>query len=74
MTVERIDENLCNGCGICVDDCSMDVFRLDEAIKKAYIKYGRDCMTCYMCEMVCPTKAIYVSPEPARSYKFVIKM
>jgi NADPH-dependent glutamate synthase beta subunit-like oxidoreductase/NAD-dependent dihydropyrimidine dehydrogenase PreA subunit len=29
MTVERIDPVLCNGCGICVDSCSVDVLRLN---------------------------------------------
>jgi NADPH-dependent glutamate synthase beta subunit-like oxidoreductase/Pyruvate/2-oxoacid:ferredoxin oxidoreductase delta subunit len=29
MTIERIDQELCNGCGICVDSCSVDVLRLD---------------------------------------------
>jgi NAD-dependent dihydropyrimidine dehydrogenase PreA subunit len=74
MAVEKIDENLCTGCGVCVEDCSMDVLRMDETSEKAYIKYPMDCMTCHMCEMVCPTDAIYVSPEPARSHKFVIKL
>lgn len=29
MSLERIDETLCNGCGTCVDTCPMDVIRLD---------------------------------------------
>jgi NADPH-dependent glutamate synthase beta subunit-like oxidoreductase/Pyruvate/2-oxoacid:ferredoxin oxidoreductase delta subunit len=31
MTVERIDSERCNGCGICVNSCSVDVLRLDTA-------------------------------------------
>ena len=74
MTIERIDENLCTGCGICVSDCPMDVLRMDEATEKPQIKYRGDCMTCYMCELVCPVDAIYVSPEHARSHKFLVKL
>lgn len=29
MSIERIDPNLCNGCGMCVNACPCDVIRLD---------------------------------------------
>lgn len=62
MTIERIDPELCNGCGICVNSCSLDVIRMDEEGKKAIIQYPEDCMLCYFCEQDCPENAIYVSP------------
>ena len=37
MSIERIDPELCNGCGICVDSCSMDVIRMEQEKKKAVI-------------------------------------
>jgi NAD-dependent dihydropyrimidine dehydrogenase PreA subunit len=63
MSIERIDAELCNGCGICVDSCPMDVLRMDEKGEKAVIKYPDDCMACCYCERECPQNAIYVSPE-----------
>ncbi len=68
MGIKKIDEELCNGCGLCLDSCPMDVIRLNEVTEKAFIAYGGDCATCYMCEMDCPTHAIYVSPEVSRSF------
>ena len=62
MGISWIDFNLCNGCGICVDLCPMDVLRIDEERKKAFIKYLRDCQACSMCERDCPEGAIEVSP------------
>jgi NAD-dependent dihydropyrimidine dehydrogenase PreA subunit len=62
MTIERIDSNLCTGCGICVNSCPMDVIRMDEKNKKAIISYPEDCMLCLYCELDCPEHAIYVSP------------
>lgn len=32
MAIERIDSNKCNGCGICVDTCFVDVIRLDTVV------------------------------------------
>lgn len=62
MGIKSIDLELCNGCGICVERCPMDVLRMDEEPKKAFIKYLRDCQTCLKCENDCPTGAVYVFP------------
>jgi NAD-dependent dihydropyrimidine dehydrogenase PreA subunit len=66
MGIRRIDNNLCMGCGICVDHCPMDVIRVDKKTKKAFIKYIRDCQSCFLCERDCPRDAIYVSPDKER--------
>ena len=62
MVIERIDAYLCDGCGICVNTCWIDVIRMDEKEKKAVIKYPEDCVVCTFCEQDCPQHAIYVSP------------
>jgi len=62
MSVERIDEDACTGCGTCVDSCSMDVIRLDDERQKAVICYPEECTLCALCELDCPQHAIYVSP------------
>ena len=66
MGIRKIDYKLCNGCGTCVDNCPMDVIRLDEEAGKAYIAYLSDCQFCFLCESECPEEAIYVSPDRER--------
>ena len=63
MSIQPIDNDLCTGCGICVETCPMDVIRMNESGTKAVVRYVNDCMLCYMCELDCPEDAIYISPE-----------
>ncbi len=63
MSIESIDAELCNGCGICVKICPMDVLRMDDDDKKAVIRYPEDCMLCEFCALDCPVQAITISPQ-----------
>lgn len=63
MTIQKIDSQLCDGCGTCVNSCATDVLRIDEKTNKAVIKYPEECNNCDYCEIDCPTQAIYVDPE-----------
>lgn len=67
MTISAIDETLCNGCGICVKHCPIDVIRLDKERKKAVVAYREDCMLCGQC-LDCPEEAIRLEPGWGRSY------
>lgn len=62
MGVRKIELILCNGCGICVEHCPMDVLRMDKETDKAFIKYVRDCQSCFLCVRECPEDAIDAVP------------
>ena len=32
MSIELVDAFLCNGCGVCIDTCPLDVIRLDTIV------------------------------------------
>lgn len=68
----QISPDLCNGCRICVDSCSVDVIRMNEK-NKAYPAYPQDCHFCTLCESDCPVGAVKVSaaytiPQELLSY------
>jgi len=63
MTIEKINSRKCDGCGICVNSCPLDVIRMDEKRHKAIIAYPQECNNCDYCELDCPQQAIYVNPE-----------
>lgn len=72
MAIVKINQDLCNGCGICIEDCPTDVFRKDPESGKAYISYIEDCWeSCHLCELECPVPgAVELSPEIKRKLCF----
>lgn len=76
--IDSINEKRCTGCGLCVEICPMDVFRLHTEVDivspegrkrpvrktRACIAYRSDCMTCFSCELKCPAGAIEVGYAP----------
>jgi ferredoxin len=64
MKIPVIDYDECIGCGSCVELCP-EVFELNEADMKAYVKGEDRCDTCD-CEdavNICPTEAISFSEQ-----------
>jgi len=56
-----IHENLCTGCGACVQVCSTGALRLVQ--KHAVIVAPDECSYCADCEEICPYHAIAVPFE-----------
>src|SRR6201991_1473529 len=55
-----VDEAKCiadKGCTVCVDVCPLDVLRISDMTKKAYMAYD-ECWYCMPCEADCPTGAL----------------
>ncbi len=59
MLVVNINEELCDGCGTCVEQCPNKVFLV--ADKRSRAQTLKDCMACYLCETICPKLAIKVT-------------
>jgi len=64
-----INENLCKGCGICVEACPMKVLAVSSSkinlrgLNVAEVVNPGKCIGCRMCEIVCPDFAIAVIEE-----------
>ena len=58
--IEVVSESRCIRCDICVRVCPADVFRKD-AEGLPVIVHQDDCQTCFLCEIWCPTDALYVA-------------
>ena len=59
-----IDDEKCNGCGLCVKACPADAIVLKDA--KAQTKGTIECMACADCVPICKEGAITLS----RSYRY----
>ena len=51
-----IDQEKCNGCGLCVSVCSCDALVMIDNV--VIIIETEECHWCTLCEAVCPTGAI----------------
>jgi len=59
--IELVSAERCIGCNICVRVCPRDVFDATENGVPTIARQD-DCQTCFMCELYCPTDALYVAP------------
>ncbi|MBW2031656.1 MAG: ferredoxin family protein [Deltaproteobacteria bacterium] len=54
----KIDADLCNGCGVCVEICPEDVYEMSE--KHPVPVHEDECWYCGSCMMDCPVDAISI--------------
>jgi len=64
----KIDEGLCTGCRECVDSCFVDAIRWDESKGIPICAYPEDCQVCFVCERICPARALEVIPDWKSKY------
>lgn len=72
-----LDDELCQGVGICEDVCPTDVFEVDINRHMASLARVDGCVQCGACIVQCPFDALYfqspsgdlVTPETVRKYK-----
>ncbi len=65
----RVDKNLCNSCGLCVEQCPTGNISM---AGDGGLRWGRNCLLCLTCEMKCPTRAI-TSPASWRLFRPIAK-
>ena len=65
----KIDPNKCDGCGICVYDCGANVIHFNNKKDKVFPLGNKFCVNCFLCELVCPEKAIEVVFVTEKSQK-----
>ncbi len=61
----EVSDDLCKGCGLCVDYCPRQLIELSERISlrgyhPAHLKDAGRCTGCAVCGQVCPDLAIEV--------------
>ena len=60
--IAQVDEDLCTGCGTCVDVCYSNTMHLNDDNIAALGE--RDCIGCGVCAYNCPEKAIALKEKP----------
>jgi len=52
-----INPKICNGCGLCVDLCPMDVLRINGKENVAQVIYPFECSHCGTCKFECESNS-----------------
>lgn len=65
-----LDNQKCIGCGMCLEVCPHQVFKLESG--KAWIQNKDSCMECGACARNCPIKAVSVRAGVGCAYAIVM--
>jgi NAD-dependent dihydropyrimidine dehydrogenase PreA subunit len=60
--IEIVSARRCTVCDVCVRVCPGNVFDARPGAAPV-IARQTDCQTCFLCEIYCPTDALYVAPH-----------
>ena len=63
--VITVDEDLCNACGLCIENCQFDALSLDSVARVDRIK----CVGCGVCVNACADKALILVRRPEEEIK-----
>jgi ferredoxin len=59
--VNQVDEELCVGCDLCIEDCQFDALSLDDVVRVERMR----CVGCGVCVPFCPEEALSLVRRPA---------
>lgn len=62
----KVHKNLCKGCGMCIEECGVHCFTFNADTYQAVLSNGRECVDCFICELVCPEHAITMTVKPQK--------
>jgi NAD-dependent dihydropyrimidine dehydrogenase PreA subunit len=60
--IEIVSARRCTACDACVRVCPANVFDPRPGATPVIARQA-DCQTCFLCEIYCPTDALYVAPD-----------
>ncbi|MHA1231971.1 MAG: 4Fe-4S dicluster domain-containing protein [Candidatus Helarchaeota archaeon] len=55
-----INEEKCNGCGLCINACPAAILFLNQKTKKIQYANIESCLECKACEIQCQREAIFI--------------
>lgn len=69
--VARVDSELCNACGDCVEVCPFSAISLNE---KGTVIDWEQCMGCGVCEEQCPNEAILLARDKRKGVPLDVRL
>ena len=66
MAAVTVNEDVCKGCGLCIDACPKNIMEIDKShlntkgYHPAHCKEQESCIGCAFCATMCPDVAITV--------------